>query len=1594
MRRFLNIVGWSLFALFALCLDLVAVMSIPEGKDFVRFMVEKGVGERFKGEVELGSFDYSLGGTLELRDLRLKAEGKELLHVRELRVELGGLPTPNDLDVALVEVIGVRVRQGKGFPRLEDLLILPEEKEEPIPKDAVVSIHTIRIQDVDVEDLKPDGTLMTVSNLDVHGSADVKEGRIDFEFGVPAGQSSVRIDRADGGTFSLPNLELMLKGTAKPGHLMFEVMPTQMALVVDAPGLERVEGELGLKKLEARVTPTNAQVDLKGLQVADITLKELSATLSIGPNHRLVGEQSLRLTGLEIPRRIIQQATGQDATDGPVQVDFEGRGPAEKVKVTGLLTSGRGNMSLTGLLNLSQPQHPSYEIQLSGRNLAPRLGDAQDSKASDVDVTVEGQGILPGETDAKLTVQFDASRFGLPIERVRVEGKTDGDTLHLEVGVLDHIIRIQAERDRETNTFKMALSSGAELTALLGKLQSCGIFKAPPVPLFGDDLKVDIKAEGGIPETPGVIPEIHVTGSASAKGVRSGPNSVEYVTLTTDIRIANKEPKGTIQLRLLDGRAGLLVFKEFKFTLTLDGTAYALEGKVISRTAGEVGSFRVHGVVDLANGNVSATLDSLEFQQGPIDVSLDKPVTFEVPPGLEMTKAPVVVPPLRLRMGQGWIDLEGLLHFASRKMEGQEHEVLILEDSDFKLSLHDVSPALPNAHVLRFIGGKKPRISGDIRLQGSPDKPKATVNLRAALGRYQVISQGKVTDRDVDLRVEMTQSGGAKVGGLTFKAPLRPTSKQPIERIHLDWYLDHVALSNFLDLDALGIASDAHLEGKGQVRGTLRQPKGNWHVKVAGSDGKRLPAFTLQSVGSMSTRGRRVTVQLDNEQRVRGMPRVETRAEIRFAQSPLLHPKTSIEGSFEVSPISLAQCADLSLQGRFGMSGRFKKRGRRVEFSSEFQASNLRHPSLGQPLDVSGRFSLDKTGCHMSGQARTGSLILGTFTGGIHGDVIRATQRRKLQSLPLSLTLETPTLSLRNLRSLLPALPPLEGNVGGRLRLEGVVTAPKVEGEWQWSGFKMASGGDGEVLVQVKGDGEGVELGLEVGTKGQKKPLRLQANLTHKERSLFHVETLFRAQNARVDELLPSSLVPSKSKRPGGTLDGELRFGMDVDPSVKRTDVTDASGSLRVALEQVALPGTSRVYKQVRAVLKAQKDGLEISPLLVVESDVQENDRRLKMTGKLRWDGFKPTSFKGDMTLRRWLAGGPLYAPHAQLDADIRLSATLDRKVPLVEVEFTSFRHEGPKRFIRDHYQEAFGENDVVYIDDEAEIGKLPPSTIPFPFNMPAAGSGSILDIPLPAVDLRLAFTNPAHLNNVPLFLNFTGELAIKVRPDGVSGTGSLDVSKGSLALMGHPFAYKSGAITMDGPIQRAAVNLTFERAPNALACRDARGIESGCEPVNVTLNITPLGGIKLFFKGASGPFMVDAMALQNSGQARWKSGPGQSTSATVQFPQMEDYMVISFVMSNLQHLTGLDRYRAWADPSSLDTYGQMTRYEAQRLLSGGKQRLQLRGRPDSPGQNQVELGYDLLFENNGRNMFGLGFLVGDELHAGAELFYEWSSAD
>ena len=198
-------------------------------------------------------------------------------------VRRGGL-----IDVALIEVNGVHVRQGEGLPRLDTLFIPPEPEETPALEERV-NIRSIRISDVNVEDYRPDGTLVKVRKLQLEGKAGIEAGQATFDVQIPEGEGRAEIRRKDGGTFRLPMLKLALNGQVDLASKELRLkLPSQtMPLFVQVPDLEALEDSVELGGLSAVLRPDRVDIDLNGIKVADLTLKRFQAEFRIGPDMKL-----------------------------------------------------------------------------------------------------------------------------------------------------------------------------------------------------------------------------------------------------------------------------------------------------------------------------------------------------------------------------------------------------------------------------------------------------------------------------------------------------------------------------------------------------------------------------------------------------------------------------------------------------------------------------------------------------------------------------------------------------------------------------------------------------------------------------------------------------------------------------------------------------------------------------------------------------------------------------------------------------------------------------------------------------------------------------------------------------------------------------------------------------------------------------------------------------------------------------------------------------------------------------------------------------------------------------------------------------------
>jgi hypothetical protein len=134
---------------------------------------------------------------------------------------------------------------------------------------------------------------------------------------------------------------------------------------------------------------------------------------------------------------------------------------------------------------------------------------------------------------------------------------------------------------------------------------------------------------------------------------------------------------------------------------------------------------------------------------------------------------------------------------------------------------------------------------------------------------------------------------------------------------------------------------------------------------------------------------------------------------------------------------------------------------------------------------------------------------------------------------------------------------------------------------------------------------------------------------------------------------------------------------------------------------------------------------------------------------------------------------------------------------------------------------------------------------------------------------------------------------------------------------------------------------------------------------------------------------------MHTVGRQRYVSEPDLPASMSVDFPQHENLLVLSFLSVNLPHLMFLDRFAAWADPyDDPRAYGKLTHFEAERLIAGDSVRVRTEVRPPAAGQSDAEVEIDYLFVNVPRMLFGVGLSGGTRGGGGPGVVWEWSSKD
>ena len=571
--------------------------------------------------------------------------------------------------------------------------------------------------------------------------------------------------------------------------------------------------------------------------------------------------------------------------------------------------------------------------------------------------------------------------------------------------------------------------------------------------------------------------------------------------------------------------------------------------------------------------------------------------------------------------------------------------------------------------------------------------------------------------------------------------------------------------------------------------------------------------------------------------------------------------------------------------------------------------------------------------------------------------------------------LVVPERAIATLAPLRDKLARVDGTVGGHLAATGGAGGVQLGGELHWQGSKLADGSAGQTTLALTGKPDDLAVIVHHGA------LAIVAGITR------HGDRVDVQVTAHADPTPPLALVPAFAFTPDGLAGltyetGALKIDLGGSIALEHGAVVEhhAHGGLDLTGASFAIPHTDRKWHDIGLSLTAADDHVHLASLALHESDIQDGDRNVVITGDLARDRASLSIAAHD-----WLvSGGSLFgehdAPRAAVDADIAIAADLTAQIPAIDATVRKLELRSPDRQERAHQPEQISVGgDVIYLDGKTPAGKLP--AIPAPEVEPPR--------PRPHVDVRVHIPRSIHVVQTPFDLYAHGELTVTVRDEGIATRGTLAMDRGELYLFGRYHDLVDGKVSFTDEHPHGWLELAFERRVPDISMRDlARTSGNG----RITFEGAPAKP-KVTLGGASGGGLFETMSMLNAGRPVAVSAPDLPVSETVQVPSSDQLFVLTFMGSNLPHLMFLDRIFAWADPyEPTGGYGQIHDVDAEKSLRGGDVRVRAVLRPPTPGRSEGELQLDRVLVHDDRTSMGVGLRAGDRIGGGLGLFLEWSS--
>jgi len=1567
-RRALRIAGYVVGIPFGLIFLLLVALHTSPVQNAIRERVTARVGQRVNGTFSLGELDFALFGDVTLGGLRITDEaGNEVVALDRLHVapDWGALIS-GEIAVDEIAIDGLRlslVEDDEGKLNVATLIKKPppKPKQPPKPKkDRHIVVRKLHLGGVNVTVEKADGTTIALKDFRLDGHLDAIPNAKTAEAQIQLGAELRLEKKADGLIVSVSGIDTGLSVDVTEGAGKVTLAPSKATARISQEGFEDRVIDFSLDGIDADVEAGELAATLHELALGAFVLQSLEIRGGMAEGS-LSGEQKVQLVGMHLDSAKLNQLLQKNLLESDIDVAIAIDGPVEAIAIDGTIATSGGEVKIGGLVDASDRAQPRYELRITATDIATdRLLASDEVPTVTVDrlnVGIRGAGRTKDGAEADLGIHVAGVHAkGYVVDDVVGELRFDGGELDLQplrVQAYGYDLIVDGWVDLNRKLVDARITMAGDVGKTLASLRESGAPIRTRLPrglvvLHENVVTVDVRGqlEGDL-SADAAINDFRIFGGAIQgkahaslfRNVEAGPD---------DDEVELRDLDAVVELKSINlGQALALRGKR------LDGIAATVSGKIVVDDAPQApwvdydlavsaqGSDR--GVIDpgrpmlRARAHGRATKDHLEMKLG-----LDGSDAGE----LESLLTAEVMAPLVFTDAHA-----GIAPYRPLKV------AVNIPDKRFK----DITYYLPPKLLVDPKTGKErdiPRgsIKADIAISGTAAKPEGDVDVTLEaklhpLRRQRLTLDGTISSKDrpgvlvdtgltvwLDANEKETLEG--RVQAELSRSPVLPGPKD------VDWKLDLELLPQVLEdwVEAKVIGLEGVAKAGIHLEGNRRDVTGEVSLDV-----ERL------KVKDMGPFGLHLGLGIDPD---------ETGVDIdaQIAETPVL-----------------------AVDGHLGRPGKGL-------------LAALTDPTPGKS-------TLDKLG-----------------------------------DVPLAITIEVPKHAPTVYAQFRPALALLPGTFGGKIQVKGNLKTPLVDGFVGYQDFQTRSGKPGRAGLAIDAGADALKAAVEIGPVDEsgEAPVALKIRVPRAEvkpyldagkcwesnssepcpEDQLSIDASVDAHDVDLADLVPEFVIPNKKLKFAGALDWDLkgdvkltpkpRYRGEGDTRVKLPPIapeSELSGTLTLRDGTIALLDSGRHYDDVQLELKHDLSSIRLERLQLRESDLEKPERKLDAKAQITLDDFKPGRMDVHLTTKDWLVFGhekvgPMDAPRASLDADVRVTGDMGGPIKKIDVEIPKLALLVPNRFTRAHQPEELSSGDIIELKEGMEPGKLPvpidkrrsteDAEQPAPEPSPKEPKG-----PPTGLDLHVSIPNEARVELHPLDLIVKGDIDFSRRGESKNLDGELAVVGGSLSLGGKKHELLEGKMVFENDCV-ACVDLLYGRKEANTTLREASRASAG-ELVTIRMQ-GPITHRETTLGGTSSPgTLYDLLSAHNAGRPWHKAQPDMPATITVEYPHYENLLLLSYLSVNVPELLFMDKVGAWADAydgRGTESYGKLRHYESEGYSDDGDFRVRALKKPPQAGSSENELTFEWLFANTPQTAFGVGVSGGDRLGGGPGIFFEWSSED